>query len=141
MFLFSDRLNDIVIEMADGVRSNWTSCLRGAAITWYQSEWDGYDTWLHTKSLEVIIDDLITRFRDPTDKALHKLNKLRFTIVGLHFKRARSLLTSIQSYELLVMLASILINFHLHMTVNKLSHVLKSIDLLLVPQMRSLSSN
>jgi hypothetical protein len=112
VFLFSDRLNDIAIAKADAVRSNWTSCLRGAAITWYQSEWDGYDTWLHTKSLEVIIDDLITRFRDSPDKALHKLNKLRFTIASL--QEGKKPLTFTQSYELLGMLASILINFPLH---------------------------
>jgi hypothetical protein len=44
VFLFSDRLDDIAIAKANAVRSNWKSCLRGAAITWYQSEWDGYDT-------------------------------------------------------------------------------------------------
>jgi hypothetical protein len=31
-------------------------------------------------SLDTIIDELISRFRDPLDKALRKLNELRFTI-------------------------------------------------------------
>jgi hypothetical protein len=83
VFLFSDRLKDVAIARSGAVRSNWTSCLRGTALTWYQSEWDGYDIWRHTKSLEVIIDDLTTRFWDPPDKVLHKLNELRFTIASI----------------------------------------------------------
>ena len=81
VFLFTDRLKDIAITK--DVRTNWTACFRGIALTWYQSEWDGYDILRETKTLDRIVDDSITRFRDPADEALHKPNELRFTITSI----------------------------------------------------------
>jgi hypothetical protein len=83
VFLFTDRLKDVAVIKADAIRSNWTSCLRGTALSWYQDEWEAYDTWRQTMSLDTIIDELISRFRDPPDKALRKLNSLQFTITSI----------------------------------------------------------
>ena len=83
VFLFTDRLKDIATTKADAVQANWTACLRGTALSWYQDEWEAYDTWRETMSLDAIIDELISRFRDPPDKALRKLNDLHFTITSI----------------------------------------------------------
>jgi hypothetical protein len=48
VFLFTGRLKDIGITK--DVRTNWTACFRGIALTWYQSEWDGYNTLRKTKT-------------------------------------------------------------------------------------------
>jgi hypothetical protein len=82
VFLFTDRLKDVAVTKADAVRGNWTSCLRGTALSWYQDEWASYDTW-RTQTLDFIIEELISRFRDPPDKALRKLNSLQFTITSI----------------------------------------------------------
>jgi hypothetical protein len=83
VFLFRDRLKDVAVTKADVVRTNWTACLRGTTLIWYQDEWDAYDTWRETKTLDAIIDDLITRIRDPLDKALRKLNDLHYIITSI----------------------------------------------------------
>jgi hypothetical protein len=38
VFLFTDRLKDIVTTKVDVVRANWTACLRGTTLSWYQDE-------------------------------------------------------------------------------------------------------
>jgi hypothetical protein len=38
VFLFTDRLKDIVTTKADVVRANWIACLRGTTLSWYQDE-------------------------------------------------------------------------------------------------------
>jgi hypothetical protein len=70
VFLFTDRLKDIAITK--DVRTNRTAFLRGTALTWYQSEWDGYDTAKDSANTKVAATQRILQSSIPTQTSHHQ---------------------------------------------------------------------